>query len=435
MVSITHYGGAREIGASFHVSRFGDKFFGVDCGLRPNVHPRDLDYIKKISPDIDACERLDYFILTHGHLDHVGATPLLFRKFPNVKAFATAPTKLISFAQWNETPKIVKKNRAPLLFESYEAKDAFHKINIIVFGEVINFGDVTVRVIPNGHILGSVAVEFTYQNKKILDLGNISVEDQETVKGVDLREFSKVNCLISEATYLGKERPSRDVEKEKFLKDINSILAAGKSQILIAAFSIGRAQEIYEILRKSNIWSKAKIFIDGLARDMSDIYLKFLPPGICNEMQKHYVHSKFHRHDIFRQKPVIVIASSGMLEGVAVAYAEKWISNKRNAILFTGYLDPDSQGYDVWSAKDRDAVLLKDKFGGFGSYIKKCFVDQYQFSAHADDEQLLNIREITSPELTIFNHGDPECMDRTIITEMGKGGSIIAPPNGEEIKI
>jgi len=429
MISFIAGGGAAEIGASFYVLRLGDTFIGVDCGFRPTAANHDPWNVEKIMPNFDVCPKLDYLFLTHGHLDHVGAAPCLLERFKNLRIFTTEPTKFIALAQWHETLKIAERDKTPPPFSGDSVHSIASKIRVLEVNSEKNFGEFSVTAIPAGHILGAVSLLFNYKGKRIFFSGDISFQDQELIKGA--KHDFQVDYLISEATYAGKSRRDRREERDRFLGDVRQIIN-NRGRVLIPSFSIGRAQEIFEMLRKSDIAGLAPIYIDGAARSMTDIHQVFLPHKINRHVNKHYVENVAHRLKIFEQKPCVVIASSGMLSGGAsVGYARNWLGQEENAILFPGYIDPFSPGYAVLTTDHGDSVALPEKNRTIRAYIKRCRTDQYHLSAHADQSELLMMRETLNPQFTILVHGEPEDMEKMIAENAL--GSIFTPKNGEEI--
>ncbi|MFT4011100.1 MAG: MBL fold metallo-hydrolase, partial [Nocardioidaceae bacterium] len=79
---ITPLGGLGEVGRNMTVFEYEGRLLLVDCGvLFPDEHQPGVDLIL---PDFDSIrDRLDQveaLVLTHGHEDHIGATPYLLRE-------------------------------------------------------------------------------------------------------------------------------------------------------------------------------------------------------------------------------------------------------------------------------------------------------------------------------------------------------------------
>jgi predicted metal-dependent RNase len=89
-MNITFLGGGDEIGASSAIVEIGSARILIDCGIRMSGEHRlpDLAAIK----DAHAGQ-LDAVLLTHAHMDHSGALPVLHQHFPGVAVYANAPTR------------------------------------------------------------------------------------------------------------------------------------------------------------------------------------------------------------------------------------------------------------------------------------------------------------------------------------------------------
>ena len=94
---ITCLGGAREIGGSAFVVQFGDQKVLLDAGLYPG---RKDD---RLYPNIEGLYDLQAALISHGHLDHVGALPKLHYLYPELPIYMTAQTKQLTeilFRRW-----------------------------------------------------------------------------------------------------------------------------------------------------------------------------------------------------------------------------------------------------------------------------------------------------------------------------------------------
>ena len=81
-IRITPLGGIGEVGKNMTVIEYGTEMIVIDCGL---CFPReDMLGVDYVIPDITYLkknkEKIKAVLITHGHEDHIGATPCLLRE-------------------------------------------------------------------------------------------------------------------------------------------------------------------------------------------------------------------------------------------------------------------------------------------------------------------------------------------------------------------
>jgi Cft2 family RNA processing exonuclease len=132
----------------------------------------------------------------------------------------------------------------------------------------------------------------------------------------------------------------------------------------------------------------------------------------------------------------VYVLSSGMMipKTLSNVFARRIIENPQHSIFFVGYANPESP-----------AGLLRE--AGHGGEIAldpdkppqpiRCNIEQFQFSAHATRESLIDYAKKTSPKKILLVHGDPpavEWMRATLSNELS-GSEIIVPAPGVELEL
>ncbi|KKR10473.1 MAG: RNA-metabolising metallo-beta-lactamase [Parcubacteria group bacterium GW2011_GWA2_39_18] len=449
-ISVVPLGGAKEIGGSSYLFEFDGELVLVDCGLRPGVSRDDPDYLTKVVPNLDLIKKTPVCVVTtHGHLDHAGASPTFSRMFPGVPNYMSEETRAFSSLQWNDTLKIDRDRPHLRVFSEGDVTACQKAVRPLPIGGCIDLGHgISVEAIRAGHILGAISPKFKFKGKTIFVSGDFSCQDQTVISGANF-DGIKVDFVLSEATYLARSRQSFGIEKGRFIADVLSVLRRG-GKVLIPAFSIGRSQEVYQILRESGLFEQFDIWIDGGATYTSKVSLRYLPDKIDPDIEKHFVSKEdrgAHRHNICHDdKPCVVIVPSGMLEGgYAISYTRAWIGGNKNALMFTGYLDPNTLGYRVCYSRDGDEfdfpIIKRSRDGEITKIIpvarvRHCLIpDPYQFSAHAAHEDLLATWRGLNPKKLVLVHGSPENINWAVQNpnEILPGAEVIGPQNGERI--
>ena len=128
--------------------------------------------------------------------------------------------------------------------------------------------------------------------------------------------------------------------------------------------------------------------------------------------------------------------SSGMMipKTLSNVFARRMIENSQHSIFFVGYANPESPGGLLREAGTNGEVALDpDK----PAQRIRCNIEQFQFSAHATRESLIEYGKKLSPRKIVLVHGDPpavEWMRGTLSTELPRS-EVIVPAPGVELEL
>ena len=409
-------GGGDEIGASSYFLQLDGTKFLLDSGIRLGSNDSFPRFSSLYETDLlDGLWDLDAILISHGHLDHIGALPTVIEQAPKVPIYTTSPTKEIMEVQ-------LEPRKADETFIDVQAVNEFNEkrvqqiienIRSITWNETIQLGSCQVTFFPAGHILGASMIYIESDSGNVLFSGDFTDFDQMTVHGYRLPDDLEVDLLIAESTY-GYQKTSHTsdiaAEREIFASKVTKCLGEDGS-VLIPAFAIGRSQEVALILQ--SLMSEGKlqpftIYIDGLAQYFCEIYERH-GVKVLSSYTKKASRNLVRQLDSFSG---VIIASSGMLldNSASAKYAEKFLPNRQNRLFFSGYLDEESPGGRLNS-------LNKSKGKTFrlnGKNIPvNAIVDTYRLSAHADSEGILTLIEEIMPKDMIFVHGEPRYRTET----------------------
>ena len=275
--------------------------------------------------------------------------------------------------------------------------------------------------IPAGHILGAAMILIEGKRESILITGDVSVTDQKTIPGMLMSDLLyQPDVMVMESTYGNKCHTDRAAEEKRLVSDIAEVIEAG-GKVLIPVFAIGRSQEVILILKQAmqrpDI-SEFPVWVDGMARDVNDIYSDFpdeLLPSLLRKAKRgedlfysnaiKRISSKKQRNSILSGPPCCIVAPSGMLKGGwSSHYAKHLVPHSENLIAITGYQAEGNPGYTLEKKKKwkrDDGTLAPVEFD----------VERYSLSAHADSEQLTALVEKVQSRKLFLVHGESDARE------------------------
>lgn len=415
MLSLYCLGGGKEVGRSAILLK-GDKNILLDYGIKvydksgKTVYPISIENIN-----------LDAAIITHAHLDHSGYVPYIYKN-QKIRWYATAPTYDIADVLWQDTMKIQKEELPWKISHYKKALKYWHPLSI---HNTMNLGNFKFKFLDAGHIAGAVMVKIECK-KKILYSGDFKFEKTRMHKGAEKPE--EVDILIIESTYADREHPNRDKLEREFIEEIWESLNEGGS-VLCPTFAVGRTQEIIRVIRAYD--KDIPIYLDGMAKEITRIYLKYKQyfqdyENFVKDVESvYFVENERDRKKALRENSVI-ISTAGMLEGGPAFYYLKHL-NSYSKIIFTGYT---VEGTNGWLLLNKGQIKLGNNIVDVDLPVK--YLD---FSAHAGRSDLLKLIKYTNPEKIICVHGDRAIAENFEKELKEKGFEAKAFENGERIEL
>ncbi len=190
---------------------------------------------------VDPTRAVDRAVITHGHADHARAG--------HGKVLATAETLAIMTARYEE--------------EDTPGRQA------LAYGEAVTFGDVSVRLIPAGHVLGSAQAVLEHNGERIIVSGDYKRRHDPTCARF---QVEPCDLFITEATFgLPVFRHPDDGE------ELGKLLASQRTfpdrAHLVGAYTLGKAQRI--IVRLRELGYDRPIYIHGALEGINAIYARF----------------------------------------------------------------------------------------------------------------------------------------------------------------
>lgn len=409
-----------DVGSSGHLIEFGPFRALIDCGLHPKYMGLSaLPNLSKVAP-----ETLDFIAVTHTHLDHCGALPVVARNQSSAHILTSDDSYELLFRMLRNSRAVMGKQREEFnikeypLFDYSAIDDLRARVTSMPFMHTrryeIGAEHAEITFYPAGHIPGAASVMFEYKKQKTLFSGDISFHSSGILKGAIPPE-GRVDTLIVETTRGSYSRPegtSYESEVERFVSSSSRVLSDGGS-VLVPAFALGRMQEILYIIYKAKkagrIAADTPIYAGGLGLDVAEYFIKGAKRSNMFSFSKQHMEGvKPLRNEIIAGKDFdskgIYILGSGMMVQHTPSYlaAAAMLENRANAIFLVGYCDTDTPAYKLLHSTPGDPFAFRDLF-----YVGNvnCKVDKFDLTSHADREEILKFILEKDPRNVVLTHG------------------------------
>ena len=447
-------GGASEVGASFLMLQLDGRNIALDCGVRMSGDSLpDFQIINEYGS-------VECIVLSHAHMDHSGALPVLSREYPNARIYMTHATKDLVRILLYDSLKIMeyRESEIPIYAEIHVQRMLD---SILCFSPNHAFkpfpdSNIEITFYSAGHIAGAAGIFIVGDEGSFFYSGDFSSTPQRTVEGASFPKM-RPDVAVFESTYGDRMHANRDIEEDRLIAKIAAVTAEG-GKLLIPAFSLGRAQEIILLINrainKKQLPDNLRVYVDGMVNDICRIYQKH-PNYLRAQYGKRILRGtdvfyndnvigvnrdKALREQITAEKDgLVIVSSSGMLTGgPSQWYAEKLAGTEKNAITLTGYQDEESPGRqlmeliaagDAANAQPSDERVLKL---GDRTIPVKCEIGKYELSAHADKMEILALAQTLAAKYVFFNHGGEDIVN-SLGAELQKeyNGRGYIPKNGD----
>ncbi|MGC9011470.1 MBL fold metallo-hydrolase [Thermogladius sp.] len=423
MPSLRILGGGREVGRAAILVEDGEKAL-LDYGI--NFDDKDRPQVPLHVRPAD----LSLIAISHAHLDHIGAAPLMYIT-GKPKIYMTRPT--IEIARLLVLD-FLKLNAVNVDYEYSEFVKMSDNAQLVDYGAEVEAGGFKLVFMNAGHILGSAAIYVeTPSGHRILYTGDINTVQTWTLSGAELWPV-KVDTLITEATYGDRVHPPRYRVEKRFVSVVEEVISGG-GVVLVPSFSVGRSQEVLTLL--ANELPYVDIYVDGMAREICGIYLnyrKYLrdPSLYLRALERVTFVKNVRDRKKALKSPGVIIATAGMLKGgPSLQYLKKLADDPKNAVLLVSYQSPNSPGHKL---------LEKGGLEEIGVYFTRARVEWFDFSSHAGRDGLVDIAKTYSHTLrnVVIVHGDEESskgLANAIRESLGKDLNIYVPSNGDSITV
>ena len=410
--SIVCLGGFSEIGRSAVLVVTHESKIILDFGIK-TYKDQDADLLPRLDIYGIGMNEIDAVIISHAHLDHCGAVPILCKYGYDGPVYCTEPTFPIMISVLQD---YVSRSKEPL----YSTRDIENLISHVIplnFGAVTDISpDVRITFANSGHMIGSASTHLHIGNGdyNIVYTGDLKFGRLNTVDNA-FWNFPRAETLIIESTNGNRDDKfiTRDVAEENLAKSINSTIQEG-GRLLIPVPVLGLSQEIcvtLGMLRSVKMINPDKIFVDDKILDMfnfyemySDYLSKPLKQRISDQIEDPLFINSLVKLEpsVNWDKSIILCPSSMITDGPSVKYLSQIADDPLSKVILLSEQFQSTTG-KLLQEGQRNIILE-------GNNVDiKCNIDVIPgFSIHSDYNQLLAYVNRLKPKLkkVITNHGE-----------------------------
>ena len=383
-LKIIPLGGLEAIGMNITVFEYDDSIIVVDCGLA--FPETDMLGVDLVIPDItylkDNEDKIKGFFITHGHEDHIGAIPYIFKEI-NAPIYATKLTIGL----------IDNKLREHNMMSQIRRK-------VVTYGQHINAGCFRVEFIKTNHSIQDAAAFAIYSPAgTVVHTGDFKV-DYTPVFGdsIDLARFSEIGkkgVLAMMADSTNAERPGFTPSEKTVGKTFDDIFEDHKSTRIIIATFASNVDRVQQIINSAHKFGR-KVVVEG--RSMVNIIATASELGYLKVPEYTLVDIDSIKNYSDEQTCLITTGSQGesmaALSRMANGTHRKVSIKPNDTIIFSSHPIPGNE-------KAVSKVINELERRG----AEVIFHDTH-VSGHACQEELKLIYTLVNPRFVIPVHGE-----------------------------
>ena len=418
-IRIINLGGVEEIGRNMSCIEYRDSIIVIDCGFQ--FSESTTPGIECILPNTRYLEenkhKIKGMLITHAHLDHIGAIPYILPRIGNPKIYARQFTALMIKKRHEEFPHLDPLN-----------------IEIIETDDTVNLGDLSAKFFAVSHAIPDsmgLIIETPYGD--IVHTGDLRLDHDNNiptpaeVARYDIFEKRNILCLLTDSTNC--ENPGFSISDRVVFENIRKIIKDTPGRLIVATFS-SQVERMLEIMKMIEMYGK-KIAVEGRSIKTNIEVAKMagmlkVNPNIIISIEE---------MENYPPDRVVILATGAQGEEFAVLNraangVHKYIKlDKKTTILMSSSIVPGNE---------RAVQMLKDKLSRRGAHIIHYKTDDVHSSGHANHDELVWIHKKIHPRFFIPVHGYHYMLrvHADIQRELGMPEeNIILPDNGMIIEI
>ena len=392
-------------GSCIHVSaHYPDKTstnFVVDCGSFQELAYSNLNYSFNFVPSA-----VDFALITHAHIDHIGRLPFLVSKGFKGKIYCTKDTQALIPISLDDNFRISRNNAKhssiPLMYDYEDVNKVQEQICGLEYNHPQQIDKhIAITLFKNGHIIGSatILVEISFPGRPSIyfvfsgDYNNRNPFFE--VPPLPQSVYSLPVNIFIESTYAYMNSSEIVYNFERNVSVFFQNHPSGT--LVIPCFSL-RFLEVLLKLHNMQVFglldSNIPVYADGkLASKYMNLFMnkEFSSIDEVNysliPRRLKFVNRQIRQNRYISTYPQIILASSGTASyGPAQGYLQKMLNREDVMFHFTGYAPEGTLAKRLMDTQ-------KDEFAQVGGVLVRKnaqIMFTNEFSAHAKRDELLN---------------------------------------------
>ncbi len=418
-MKVKFLGAAQTVTGSCYVMQAGDVRFAVDCGM----HQGNSE-IEKRNRQLDRYDaaNIDFFLVTHAHIDHSGLLPAMVKEGFSGKIYCTTPTRdLLEImlldsahiqemeAAWQNKKRIRRgKDTQPLqpLYNQEDAAATFPLLTPVEYGQSFEPAPgIVVTYRDAGHILGSAFIELHVKEDgktyRLLFSGDLGRPNQLLIR--DPSHGEAVDYLFLESTYGDRNHKDEQTSRQELIEAIAYSYKHGQ-KVIIPAFAVERTQEVLYTLhllyKEGHLPKDMPVYVDSpLAIRATEIFRKH--PEYFDDKTRamfdngedplqlpnliYTLRTEESQAINSAAGPAVVISASGMCNAGRIKHHLRHnLWRKGASVVFVGYQAKGTPGRHIVDGAAKIRIMGEDVA------VNARIFTIGGFSAHAGQSQILD---------------------------------------------
>ena len=382
---IVSLGGVDEIGKNMYVFEYGDDIIIVDCG---SVFPKeDMLGVDLVIPDITYLlskkDHIRGYLFTHGHEDHIGATPYILKQAPS-HIYGTKLTMAL----------------VDLKLKEYRVEGI--PMHVVEPRDTVQLGQFSCQFIHVSHsIAGACAIAITCPAGTVICSGDFKV-DYTPIDGqvTDLQTFAHygdrgVLAFLCESTNV--ERPGYTMSELKVGETFERMFEAAEGRVIVAMFA-SNIHRMQMIIDNAVSYGRRVCFVGRSMINVSKVAMQIgeltVPEGYLIDMDN---------LDQYPDQELLVLTTGAQGEPMSglsrMAYAEhrKLQIRQSDMVIISATPIPGN---------DKSISRVINQLYRCGAQVIYSSLAEVHVSGHACQEELKLMHSLVQPKYFIPVHGE-----------------------------